>query len=142
MRTTTTGQWKLWARGAVGLAVMLIATTALPVLAHEAGRRGEHSRHDRGRRVERTTRHGGHAKHFRHVVAPRRIRAREVRVYRPYFSGRVYYPGHRHAHAVYFFPVRTRHGVVYRPHDYCDGRLFRDGFVAYHGDRFGFTIGF
>jgi hypothetical protein len=121
---------------------MLIATTALPVLAHDAGRRGEHPRHDRGRRVERPTRHGAHARHIARVVAPRRIRAGEVRIYRPYFRGRVYDPGHRHTHAVYDFPVRTRDGVVYRPHAYCDGRLFLDGYVTYQGDHFGVTFGF
>jgi hypothetical protein len=89
--------------------------------------------------VERPVRY---VKHVRHVVVPRRIRAREVRIYRPYYSGRVYYPRHRHAHVVYYFPVRTRYGVVYRPHEYYDGRLFLDGHVAYHGDRFGFTVGF
>jgi hypothetical protein len=121
---------------------MLIATIAFPVLAHEAGRRGEHPRHDRGRRVERHAPHARHVKHVRHVVVPTRIRLREVRTYRPYFSGRIYSAGHRHAHAVYYFPVHTRYGVVYRPYDYCDGRLFLEGHVAYHGDHFGFTLGF
>jgi hypothetical protein len=121
----------------VGVAVILIATAATaPVLAHGARHRGHHSRHDRGHRVDRP------ARHVRHVRVPDRIRAREVRIYRPYYRGRVYYPRHRHAHTVYYFPVRTAYGVVYLPHDYCDGRLFVDGYVAYHGDRFGFTIGF
>jgi len=137
MRTTTTKRWKRWVTAAVGVAVILIATAAkAPVLAHGAGQRGEHPRQDRWRRGERP------APHVRHVVVPKRIRPREARIYRPYYRGRVYHPRHRHAHAVYYFPVRTPYGVVHLPHDYCDGRLFVDGYVAYHGERFGFVIGF
>jgi hypothetical protein len=122
----------------VGLAVIFTATAVCaPVLARDDGRhRTEHRRHDRGARVERTVRH------VRHVVVPRRIRIREVRTYRPYYRGRVYDSRHRHSHTVYTFPVRTRFGVELRPHVYCGERLFRDGYVAYHGDRFGFVIGF
>jgi hypothetical protein len=140
MKTTTTERWKRWARGAVGVAVILMATAAAaPVLAHGARHHRDHPRHDRGHRVDRPARH---VRHVRHVVVPQRIRMREVRIYRPYYRGSVYHPRHRHVHEVYYFPVRTPYGVVHLPHDYCDGRLFVGGHVAYRGDRFGFAFGF
>lgn len=41
-----------------------------------------------------------------------------------YFDGQEYYGPHRHYHDVYSFPVLVDGVVVYRPHVYCDARLF------------------
>ena len=45
--------------------------------------------------------------------------------YAPYYSGRVYYAPHHHAHAVYAFPVYSPYGVVsYDPYYYCGPELY------------------
>ena len=76
------------------------------------------------------------------VVVPRRISRRHVDLYRPYFAGEVYYRPHRHDHAVYYFPVRTRRGIAWEARYYCRGELLPGGHVAYHGRNVSFRVHF
>jgi hypothetical protein len=62
--------------------------------------------------------------------------------YRPYFAGDTWFRPHGHYHAIYVFPVRTRHGIVYREYEYCRGDLFIRNGLTYHGRRVNFSIGF
>jgi hypothetical protein len=62
--------------------------------------------------------------------------------YDSYYWGRTYHAGHGHYHRVYRFPVHTRHGVVYRPHAYCDGRFIATGRFTVSGPVFRIDIGF
>jgi hypothetical protein len=75
-------------------------------------------------------------------VVPRRISRRQVAQFRPFFAGEVYYRPHRHDHAVYYFPVRTRRGIVYEARYYCRGSLHDGGHVAYHGRNVSFRVNF
>lgn len=113
---------------------------AVPANAHDTRHRhGGHRHHDRHVHRKGPDRHARSVARF---VVPTRIRSFEVYAYRPYRRGFAYHRGHRHSHAVYVFPTYTRYGVAYRPHEYCDGRLFRDVRLTYHGRNVGFSVRF
>lgn len=85
------------------------------------------------------------------IVVPTRIYAKKAYRYDPYFVENAWYGPHRHVHAVYRFPVETRHGIVYRPYGYCDGHLVEEvylpaprprGYVTFGGENFRIGIGF
>jgi hypothetical protein len=76
------------------------------------------------------------------VRIPRHIHRHQVAVYRPYYGGEVYFEPHRHYHAVYYFPVKTRYGYDYRRRHYCNGVLHTGGHVAYHGSHVSFRVDF
>jgi len=78
----------------------------------------------------------------RPVVVPRRVKRHQAHIYRPYFGGTAYFRPHGHDHDVYYFPVRTGRGVVYRPHYYCRGSLSDRNHIAYHGEHVSFRVGF
>jgi hypothetical protein len=78
----------------------------------------------------------------RFVAVPARIHRRQVAAYRPYYGGEVFFAPHRHYHAVYYFPVQTRRGIVYRPEFYCGGGRYTGNHVAYHGEHVSFRVSF
>ena len=68
--------------------------------------------------------------HVRDLIdLPRRIHDQHKRLFRNFFSGRVYYRPHQHYHTIYRLPVYTRSSVVYRPYSYCNDALFMDAAV-------------
>lgn len=80
-------------------------------------------------------------------VAPARINARFRAEFRPYLVREIWVGAHRHHHEIYVFPIRTRHGIVYREYDYCRGDLFfphreNHGQIVYNGRNVSFSIGF
>jgi hypothetical protein len=110
---------------------------------HRVERHRDHDRdhdryRDRDRRVSRYReddhRHDGyryrdHRPIYRSVVRERFVvphRIVHADVYDRYFSGRVWFAPHRHAHIVYAFPVYTPYGVEYEPHYYCGHELYVD----------------
>jgi len=67
-----------------------------------------------------------HAKvkvHRHDVLVPRAIAIEHRETYAPFYSGRAYFPAHRHHHATYRFPVVVNGYVQYRPYTYCGGNL-------------------
>lgn len=113
---------------------------------HDHRRHRDHRYYDRGHyRYDRHRydrhRHG-HASIY--VDVPLRLGRRDFRYYADWYDGAVWYDAHRHRHRVYRFPYRTRHGVRYRPYEYCDGRLYDRGrgYIAYRDDRFSIELGF
>jgi hypothetical protein len=74
--------------------------------------------------------------------APARMHQRHRNDYRSFFAGDTYFRPHRHYHAVYVFPIRTRHGVVYREFEYCRGDMFVRNQFSYRGRNVSFNIGF
>jgi hypothetical protein len=58
------------------------------------------------------------------VLVPTTISFRHPGPFGQFAAGRVYYRPHRHYHATYNLPVVVNHRVVYRPYNYCRGRLF------------------
>ncbi len=139
------------ASSALGIAglVLLLGATPAPALAggkdrghgHKHGHyKHGHYKHDRGQK------HGHYKHRYRdhgyggHFSIPARIHLeKHHRAYRDYYHGRSYYRPHRHHHVVYHFPVYTEFGVVYRPHSYCDGHLYR-GYISYDGPRFSLDV--
>jgi hypothetical protein len=145
---------------ALGVGFLALSLWASPdtAFADQGHRRG----HRRGHRIEH--RHGpapkyekhkryygkrGHHFHgkryYRHgrFIVPRHIHRHHVRTYRPYYTGRAYFRPHRHNHVVYYFPVATPYGYYeYRPHFYCDGKLFISGEFGSHGSHIGFSLSF
>jgi hypothetical protein len=127
---------------------MLATAAALTALLFtspvEAGRR--HHKHYKP--------HKHHNKHhrfyidhgYRHApkpfIVPGHIHRRYRAEYRPYFVGDIYFRPHRHYHATYVFPVRTRYGIAYREYEYCRGDLFIRNQFSYHGRKVSFSIGF
>ena len=131
---------------ALSCAALLTALVLAPTT--EAGRKHKHKQ---VKHVAYCTVHDCGAHHARRpvvrpvrraVVVPRRFERRHVELYRPYYGGTVYYRPHGHDHDVYYFPVRTARGIVYRPHYYCRGSLYDRNHVAYHDDRLSFRIEF
>jgi hypothetical protein len=99
---------------AAALPAALVAC-APPAAAHgRAGHRG----HGHGRGW------AGHAvRHHGHIRPPAVIHHHHAPAFRSHFAGSFHFAPHRHAHAIYAFPVATSYGVVYRPHVYCGGHL-------------------
>jgi len=97
--------------------------------------------------------HAPHAVHPRHgritigyerhrsFAVPRHIHRKASGPYRPYYADRSYFRPHRHYHAVYYFPVRARAGMIWQPHYYCNGNLFTGQF-DYYGPRVSFQARF
>jgi hypothetical protein len=131
------------------IALALGALLLTPAMAGHRDHR-QHRHHDRGHQRPHHVRlkHGHHkfrhhpSAHFhRRFVAPPTIRSAHFKTYRPYYHGRMYYRPHRHEHAVYYFPVRTRVGYAWRPHSYCNGKLYR-AHLSYHGPQISFSLSF
>lgn len=143
------------------LGALALATAALAFTPAIAG--GRHHRHgkDRHHKVHRVhhprphrAHHGhayvGHGRYRAHhgrahvhagFVIPGHIGQGQAGYYRPYYHGRTYFRPHRHDHTVYYFPVHTSAGYVWRPHAYCNGRLLT-GYVAYRGPDISFSVSF
>jgi hypothetical protein len=114
----------LGAATAMILAFSLSAGTAIAGNGHGRGHGGHGKGHGNGHRVEHrySGDHRSYGHHERFVVPHRIVRSA---AYAPYYSGRVYYAPHRHAHAVYAFPVYSPYGVVsYAPSYYCGPELY------------------
>ena len=139
--------------GLAGLLGVLVASTLLfaaPVAAHP--RHKAHERHPR-HKVHKYDKHYKHYKHQRsapvyrrhgprHFVVPTAIRHVQLDRYQPFYQGRVYHRPHRHYHSVYDFPVYRDHRYAYRPHVYCGGELYYDGYVSYRGPRVSLRVRF
>jgi len=69
------------------------------------------------------------------VVVPSRLARYDLVRYRRFQRGDDWYEPHRHVHAVFVFPVRTEHGVMWLRTSYCAGARFRSGVVTYDGPR-------
>ena len=126
-------------------ALSMFAAFALPVNARDNRHRDWNHGHRHHRHDDHRARGHDHGPRFIGVdrfVVPRRIRSFELTGFRPYYRGVVFHSGHRHNHRVYAFPVRSRYGFVYRPHAYCDSRLFEETRFTYHGRHVGFTLRF
>jgi len=105
MNTRTTFRHAIVSACFVG-AVALLAPTA-----------DAHSRHHRQP-------HHGKVRVQRHDrFVPRTVALGYHGPYSSFYSGRMYFPAHRHHHATYRFPVVVDGYVVYRPYAYCDGNL-------------------
>lgn len=131
---------------ALGIMAVTLAIATTTAEAHRRHNpRDNHRNHHRHKVVRHVpahrppvVRHGD----FRFQV-PRLIHTvRMARLYDPYLHGRVYHAGHGHYHTIYRFPVSTRHGVVYRPHAYCDGRFHATGSFTVSGPVFSVQVGF
>jgi hypothetical protein len=134
--------------GATAL-VLALALSATPALADRGRGHGRHKEKGKVHRVERHRDHDrdrhrsayryrdddrhrhayrrDHRPIYRSVVRERFVvphRIARPHVYDRYFSGRVYFAPHRHAHVVYAFPVYTPYGVEYEPHYYCGPELY------------------
>lgn len=153
MNKTSTTPRRAWLLASTGLALLLIAG---PIRADEPHGRSHGHKH-RGQHCSHT--HRGHHRAPSHahdypryggrhdlappvVFVPTHIAHRDALRYQRYHHGTVWYAPHRHAHGVYYFPVRAEYGVVARPHYYCAGELFPDSHVAYRGNQVSFSIRF
>ena len=110
-----------------GAAIAALSLAATPAVAHGHGRGRHGDAH-------------GHAGHgavyapgpaYRPVAVPHRIVYRDVRAYRPWYAGTSWYGPHRHAHAVYRFPVYVNGAVVVQPYTYCGEHAFVSAGVAF-----------
>ena len=129
-------RWIARSAAVVGFAALLLVIAGQPTHAHG-------KKHHRKAHVVYVPRYAHDHVHAQKVfTVPQRIHRRVRSTYRPYYEGTRWYRPHRHAHAVYYFPVLTPHGYAYRPHYYCEGRLYRGGYVTYSGPRVRFRIGF
>jgi hypothetical protein len=108
---------------ALGFLAALLFASASPAEARSKGNR-VHSRSHVVHKVQKL---------HKPFVVPRHVSFRTVRVYDPFFNGRVFFSPHRHFHRVYRFPVVTTYGVVYQPYSYCGDELFTGGYVAFGG---------
>jgi hypothetical protein len=134
----------------------LVFTSTVEAGGHRHHRHHKHHKHHEHYKPYKQYKHYdyGHVRRHRGYralppafVAPIRMHHRYGRDYRPFFVGHTYFRPHRHRHAIYVFPVRTRHGIVYREYEYCRGDLFvgqrgSRGHLAYHGNNVSFSIGF
>jgi hypothetical protein len=141
--------------GILAIAVVAAIGSSLVAAPAQAGHKHKH-KHGK-KHVEYVHRSHGHAvphavRHGhgrigvgfstpRPFLVPRHIGPAARGTFRPYYHELVYFRPHRHHHAVYFFPVRTRFGWTWQPHSYCEGNLFR-GRVAYDGPRVSFDVRF
>ena len=123
---------------AIVVAGLLLGTSAVATAPALAGGRGhDHRRGPRERVVVEHRGHGHrHGVRFERFVVPRVLRHRHARDYAAYRAGSAWYAPHRHAHRVYYFPVRLRGTWVYEPHFYCGRELFIDRGYRYR-DRYG-----
>jgi len=128
--------------------VMLATAAALTALLFTSPVEAAHRQHKHYKPHKHYKEH--HKVRVQHVyrpasppfVVPERIDRRHRADFRPYFAGDLYFRPHRHFHDIYVFPVRTRHGIVYREYEYCRGDLFIRSHLSYHGERVSFSIGF
>ena len=117
----------LSALGVIGFAAFAMVAAPAPA---EAGDRHHHHKYkvySHGyRHVYGHTRPAVHyvAPPVRYVTAPVRLDHVSADIYRPYYWKRTWYAPHRHAHAIYRFPVATADGPVYTPYGYCGNRIF------------------
>jgi hypothetical protein len=112
--------------GATAMTLALVLSSS-PSLADPGRGRGHKHGHGNG--------HGHKHEYYRvehrpiyhsvaraHFAVPHHIVHAET--YAPYYSGRVWYAPHRHAHLVYAFPAYSPYGVAYEPHYYCGHELY------------------
>jgi hypothetical protein len=133
-----TGRWKR--RALMMLAAAAALTALLFTSPVEAGRK--HQRHHKPHKHHRFYIDHGYRHAPKPLIVPGHIHRRYRSEYRPYYVGDTYFRPHGHYHAVYIFPVRTRHGIVYREYEYCRGDLFIRNHISYSGRRVSFRIGF
>jgi len=133
------GKWIARGLALLGSAALMVTIFAQPANAHPRHAKKKH-RHDRVVYAPRYLHDHVYVKTVFQV--PQHIHRRVRAAYRPYYEGTVWYRPHRHAHAVYYFPVLTPGGYVYRPHEYCQDSLYPGGYVAYSSPRVSFRIGF
>ena len=135
-RTTST-----WPK-VLGLAALSFALLT-PAMANDTRlRRSHHGKHHVTLR-QHHARHEHHSnvRHDRVFVVPVRLTHTALATYRDYHHGSIYYRPHRHYHAVYRFPVYTDAGWTWKPHDYCNGDLYR-GRERHHNHQVRFSIRF
>lgn len=138
--------------GFLALSLWASPDTAFADQQHRRGQRRGHRIEQRHRPAPKQYRYYGERGHLFHgkrqdrhgrFIVPRHIHRHHVGLYRPYYSGRAYFGPHRHYHVVYYFPVATPYGYYeYRPHFYCDGKLFIGGEFESHGSHIGFSLSF
>jgi hypothetical protein len=119
---------------AAAIAALLFTS---PAQAHRRNKIKVHKHH--GVYVKSAPRIHHHGPAF---VVPKKIGRRDAAALRASWAGDLYFRPHRHHHAIYVFPVHTKHGVIYREFEYCRGRLFVRDEVGFHGRRVSVSIGF